>query len=182
MRRFLNIAALPFVVILFAFPAAAADNGFYIGGAVGQAAIDTGTLGDIEVDDDSTGFKVFTGYRFLTFLSVEGAYADLGTARGEGTAESEISVQGLSLQGVGYIPLGVADIFVKGGIINWETDVSGLIDGIETSTSNDGNDPVYGAGAQVRLGSFCIRGEVEYFDIEDADQLYMISVGASYTF
>ena len=172
------------IAVLIALPAAAADNGFYIGASVGQAAVATGELGDegdldIDIDSDSTGYKVFGGFRALTFLGVEGAYFDLGSSE---DADAEVAIDGLSLSVVGYIPLGIADIFGKAGMMSWNTEFSGSVDGDPLDVSSDGTDPVYGAGFQFRFQSFCIRGEVEYFDVEAADEIIMYSVGGSYTF
>ena len=36
--------------------------------------------------------------------------------------------------------------------------------------------------AGIRFGSFAIRGEFEYFDVDDADDVYLISLSALYTF
>jgi OOP family OmpA-OmpF porin len=182
MRRIVNSLLLSIVaILLLALPAAAADNGFYLGASFAQSSIATGDLTPINVEDDATGYKAFAGFRFLTFLAVEGAYRDFGdiSATPEGSTTSYgADVKGYDLQAVGFIPLGIADIFAKAGYFQWDADVnSGSI-----SSSTDGSDPVYGAGVQFRLKSFCIRGEVEYFDVKDLDSLYMYSIGASYTF
>jgi OOP family OmpA-OmpF porin len=171
-------------VALFAFPAVA-DDGFFIGASVGQSDITTADIEDLEdfsIDDDITGYKVFAGYRFLKFFAVEGAYIDFGTAETElviNPGVSEFSLDGYEVQGVFYLPLGIADIFAKGGLFEWSADLqtTGL-----SQASIDGSDPVYGAGVQFRIKSFAIRAEVEYFDVEATEDLYMYSLGASITF
>jgi len=45
---------------------------------------------------------------------------------------------------------------------------------------DDGFDFSAGAGVEIELGSFGIRGEVEYLDVLDETWLY--SVGATFTF
>lgn len=183
MKATRNVLVLIAALTLLSLPIAAADNGFYIGGAVGQAAINTGDLGEVEIDDDSTGWKAFAGGRFLTFVGVEAAYRDLGSVSAD-TANLglEADISGYDLQGVFYVPIVIADIFLKAGVIEWEADLTETIGSDVETTTNDGNDPVYGVGVQFRFSSFCIRGEVEYFDIERTDELYMYSIGASYTF
>lgn len=180
MRRTLNpLVLVAAVLILIALPAAAADNGFYIGGSVGQAAVNTGELGEIEIDDEATGYKVFAGVRMLTFLAIEGSYRDLGSVTDDDSGISyDADVTGYDLQAMAMLPLGIADIFAKAGLIEWESEFSGP----GGSVSRDGNDPVYGAGFQFRFSSFAVRGEIEYFDIESTDEFYMYSIGASYTF
>lgn len=173
--------AFVFVALLVDVPAFAADNGFYIGGAIGQSSFDAGDLEDVEFDSDATGYKVFLGGRFLTFLGVEGSYVDFGNLDDGGASELEVEVTGATLEGVAYLPLGVADIFVKGGVFQQsEIVLSGSGPGVVVS--DDETAPVYGAGLQFRIKSFAVRGEIEYFDIDGVDELYMISVGGSYTF
>jgi hypothetical protein len=160
-----------------ALPASAADNGFYLGGAIGQSSIQAGELTDEEFDVHATGYKVFAGGRFLTFLGVEGSYVDFGDIEDDTFQGVETEVTGASLQGVVYLPLGIADVFAKGGVFQ-QSDF--VISGVAES-SDDETAPVYG-GVQFRIRSFALRAEVEYYDLDAIDELYMISVGASYTF
>ena len=48
--------------------------------------------------------------------------------------------------------------------------------------SESGTDLMYGLGARFALGKLHIRGEWEEFDIEDADSVYMFSVGLAWQF
>lgn len=181
MRYLKSLLLLTAVVVLIALPASAADNGFYIGGSVGQTELDTGDLAGITVDDNATGFKAFAGVRMLTFLAVEGSYIDFGTAKvGSASAgtEAEAEATGYQVQAMGMLPLGIADIFVKAGMMTWDANLESAVE----SHAADGTDPVYGAGAQFRIQSFAIRGEVEYFDLEDTNGFYMYSAGVSITF
>jgi len=183
MRRSMILVVLAAAALLVAINASAADNGFYLGGSVGQASFTTGDLGDVDFNGDTTGYKVFAGGRFITFLGVEGSYVDFGEIDdARDNASYRADVTGYTLQGVAYLPLGIADIFVKGGMFQWDADLHSTIEGSSATFSTDGSDPVYGAGFQFRIQSFAIRGEVEYYDVQDADELYMYSVGASYTF
>ncbi|MCU0291616.1 MAG: outer membrane beta-barrel protein [Thermoanaerobaculaceae bacterium] len=185
MRQIKTLLVLTAVATLLALPAAAADNGFYLGLSAGQAELNTGDLGTTEVEGNANAYKLFAGYRFLNFLAVEGAYVDLGSAEDdqEGTSTHyEADVNGFELQGMAFLPLGIADIFVKAGLFNWNADLEGIIAGEPDSVSADGTDPVYGAGFQLRFKSFAVRAEVEYFDVEKANDVYMYSIGASYTF
>jgi hypothetical protein len=42
---------------------------------------------------------------------------------------------------VGYLPLDIADIFVKAGVIAGDASISGQIDGVTERQSEDGTDP-----------------------------------------
>ena len=48
--------------------------------------------------------------------------------------------------------------------------------------SEDGSDPAYGAGLRFTLGSVEVRGEYEVFEIEDAEDAYMASLGLVWRF
>jgi hypothetical protein len=189
MRRFGLSIALTGLLALLAIPAIAADNGFYLGASVGQTQLEIDELGeDIQSADfsgDDMAYKVFAGIRFLTFLSVEGAYRDFGAPEDE-LAELDATVTadltGYDVAAVGYLPLGIADIFAKAGMISWDADFKLDAGGSSVSVSDDGEDPLYGLGFQLRFKSFAVRAEVEYFDIEGADALYMYSVGGAFTF
>ena len=165
----------------------AADNGFYVGASVGQATlnIDDIDIADevFDLDADETTYKVFVGYRLLTFLAVEGSYVDFGTfedRRGDLTIQADAS--GFDAFAMGMLPLGVADLFVKVGAISWDADLKAAIADFTESDSDSGTDPAYGVGFQLRIRSFAVRAEAELFDVEGADDLYMVSVGGSYTF
>jgi OmpA-like transmembrane domain len=84
----------------------------------------------------------------------------------------------------GWIPLidlaveGSYTDFGKAGAANWDGNVSGS----NISGDDDGTDPVYGVGARFALGSFQIRAEYEYFDIDVVDGIDFISASLLYTF
>jgi hypothetical protein len=189
MRRTGLSIALTGLLGLLAFPAIAADNGFYLGASVGQTQLEIDELGeDIESADfsgDDMSYKIFAGLRFLTFLGVEGSYRDFGqpeddVAALDGTVTADLT--GYDVAAVGYLPLGIADIFAKAGMAAWDADLSLDAGSGTASVSDDGEDPFYGLGFQLRFKSFAVRAEVEYFDVEGAEALYMYSLGGSYTF
>lgn len=166
---------------LTAAPAfAGADSGFYLGAGVGQAS-----ASDIDIDDrefnfdgDDTGYKALVGFNFgwipLIDLAVEGSYTDFGNPEDNGI---EVDGSALAAFGLAGVNLGPFGIFGKAGVANWDGDVSGRISG-----DDDGTDPVYGVGARFALGSFQIRAEYEYFDIDVVDGIDFISASLLYTF
>jgi OOP family OmpA-OmpF porin len=189
MRRFELLVALVGLVALSALPAVAADNGFYLGASVGQTQLEIDQLADqvysADFSGDDMSYKIFAGLRFLTFLGVEGAYRDFGAPEDElaelgATVTADLT--GYDVAAVGYLPLGIADIFAKAGMIAWDADFSLDAGGSSVSVSDDGEDPLYGVGFQLRFKSFTVRAEVEYFDIESAEAVYRYSIGGSYTF
>ena len=60
-------------------------------------------------------------------------------------------------------------------MVSWEAD--SLLDGIPIDT-DDGEDLALGIGAEWNSdGAFGLRAEFEWFDVEDADAVWMGSVG-----
>jgi opacity protein-like surface antigen len=177
MRKAILAAAL---LALPALPAAAADNGFYLGASVGQANLKIDDLTDnvLEDDDfdaDDTAFKLIAGFRPLDWLGLEAAYVNFGEPEDTVIGEQlKADGDGISAFAVGFLAAGPVDLFAKAGLISWDSKIGGSFD-------DDGTDLAYGAGAQFRLLGLSIRAEYEKFDISDVD-LDMISIGVTYTF
>lgn len=169
-------AILTAVLLTAATAASAADNGLYLGGSVGRADVDVNE-GLAQLDGDDTGFKFIVGFRPLDWLAVEANYVDFGKVEsGALNAESD----GVSAFVVGFLPVGPVDLFAKGGLINWDSEVK--VRGGGRLFSDDGNDFAYGVGVQFRLLSLSVRAEYEKFDVDHVDDLNMLSLGLTYTF
>jgi opacity protein-like surface antigen len=176
MRKAILFAAA--LLTLPMLPAAAADNGFYLGASVGQANLQIDDLANIstaDFDGEDTAFKLVAGIRPLDWLAVEAAYVNFGepddTVLG---LPLEAEGDGISAFAVGFLPTGPVDLFAKAGLISWDSKIGGSFD-------DDGTDLAYGAGLQFRVLGLSIRAEYEKFDISDVD-LDMISIGLTYTF
>ena len=79
------------------------------------------------IDDSSTGFKLFTGYRFNKWLGLEGAYHRFGdfeddTTPGSPGGDAEVELKGFSIAGLLYIPVPVEDLdpFLKAGYYRFD--------------------------------------------------------------
>jgi opacity protein-like surface antigen len=175
MRKALLITA----ICLFApaLPALAADNGFYLGGSVGQANIEVEdvTFNGEDFDADDTGYKLIAGFRPLDWLGLEASYVNFGEPEDTLLGNSvEVEGDGISAFAVGFLAAGPVDLFGKVGLLSWDSRIVG--------SNEDGTDLAYGVGAQFRLLSLSVRAEYEIFDVEDVDDLNMISIGVTYTF
>lgn len=189
MKKFVFlIAALGFAV---AMPAEAKQNGFYLGASVGASTIAVSDfdddLGDIDFSDSGTGYKIFAGYRFIHFFAVEGSYVDFGSRTDTldsdiGEIDAEIGVTGWDLFAVGVLPIGPVDLFAKVGGIRWGADIKAYLDDVSDGESDSGTDLAYGVGIGFRLWRLALRGEFEMFDVEDSDDVYMVSIGAAFVF
>ena len=161
------------------------DSGFYLGGSLGQAGIEVdfaGVPGVPAFDENDTAYKIFAGYNFTLLpvinLGVEGGYVDFGGPKID-IVEPDFGIDAsVGVDG----PLGV---FGKLGYIFWDAEAS-LTDrnnpANNLSDDDSGSDLAYGVGARLNLGSLEVRGEYEYFDIEDAESVGMWSIGLAYYF
>src|SRR5690606_32945778 len=81
-RLYAAAAIAPTLLFGLSLPAAAADNGIYFGGSVGQANVEvdninvSGTLEDFKGDD--TSWKLIAGIRPLDWLGIEASYVNFG--------------------------------------------------------------------------------------------------------
>ena len=108
---------------------------------------------------------------------IEGGYIDFGNPQDDLVGQvARIDAEAWSLYGVGALGLSDSfDLFAKAGVISWEAD--SLIDGVPISV-DDGEDLALGIGAKWNSdGAFGLRAELEWFDVDDVDAVWMASVG-----
>lgn len=174
-------------VLLWAPGAAlAADNGFYLG--LASSDIDS----DYEIGpaasggpEDDRGFKGIVGFRPLDSFAIEANYVDLGeTVIPVSVAcittpcptAASIDSQAVSVSAVGLFTFPAIDLFARVGYARWQSELAPF-----ATQEREGTDPTYGAGAQVRVGSFALRFEYERFNFDD-DSADLVSLGFTYTF
>lgn len=162
-----------------------AESGFYAGGSVGQAAYEIGVVDQVQTfafDEDDFAWKVYGGFNLglvLVDLAVEAGYVDLGGPSGNILgSQIEVDADGIDAFGVLGYDLGPLGVFAKLGMISWDAEAT--IDGL--SARDDGTDLAYGFGAKFGLASLDIRAEYEIFDLDDSDDVSMISVGIVWSF
>jgi hypothetical protein len=167
-------------------PAAAmADSGFYLGGSAGMATVDIdvgSSEDDFGFDEDDFAWKLFGGYVWdlpLIDLGVEAGYVDFGEpSRSTEAGNIEADGSGVNLWGVAGIDVGPVGLFGKLGAIAWDFDGVAFDDPF----SEDGTDPAYGIGAKFMLWSLEARIEYEYFDVDGADRVDLLSAGLVWVF
>jgi opacity protein-like surface antigen len=175
--------------LLFSTPVmAGSESGFYLGGSLGSATIkakaQTPSGDDFDFNEDDSAYKIFAGYNFgiipLIDLAVEGSYVDFGNPNSTLTSGTKVEydLAGWNASGLAALTFGPFSVFGKAGVIAWDSDVA--IDDFKASDS--GSDPAYGLGAKVQFGSLAVRAEYEYFDVNQLNDVYLASIGLSYTF
>jgi opacity protein-like surface antigen len=165
------------------------DEGFYIGGGVGQFNVQIDDIDQTDeaiesLDDDDTAWKAFVGWRMNPYFALELAYIDFGgpsdridSAGSSGDFRVELS--GFAPYVIGTIPLGPVELFGKIGYLFYDVDASVDLDDPtfpDFDSSSSEQDLLYGAGIGMtffeRLNA---RLEYEKIDsdlIDDADALW----------
>ena len=180
------LGTLVAIIALASSPVALADSGPFIGASIGKATVaaelsDPG-FNDINFDEDDSAYKIFGGFAFdlpVVDFGVELGYFNLGSPSFDsGVADVSLDVSGYAAFALAGVNVGPVGLFLKGGYTSWDADIQ--IDDLKGS--EDGSDPAYGLGLRFTLGSAEIRGEYEVFDIDDADDVYMASLGVVWRF
>ena len=174
-----GLAASALAAALLVSGTAMADSGFYLGGSVGNTAlevnIDDGVGGFLPFDESDFSWKLYGGYNFdlpVLNLGVEGGYRSLGGPSATIAAETfGIDITAWDVFGVAGFDLGPVTLFGKLGMISWDADFT--VDGFDAG-SDDSQDTAYGLGASFNLGSFQLRAEYEMFDVSNVEDLYML--------
>ncbi len=192
--------------------AAVADNsGWYVGANAGQSLsrIDDGRieaglaesgLGTVLIDDFDRHFayKLYGGYQFSRYLSLEGGYFDFGKfgfaaqTLPQGTLRGELKLQGANLDLVGTLPVARRfAVFGRAGVnyadVRDSFEGSGPVDVLEPREGKHEVNYKMGLGVQYDLTEFLrLRGEVERYRIDDPVEgkadVDLFSIGLAYRF
>ena len=182
-----------------------ADGNWYGGISVGRAEaneigfedIDDGSALSGTVSNNDTGWKIFGGYSYNDFVSLEFSYVDLGAvsidavsdgngvAYAPGPVTAAIETTGFAMSVVASMPVSEQfRLHAKVGYYLWEADQSLSNSAFEpVSVKLDGTDPTVGVGASYRFAErFSVRGEYEKFtDIDNVDGS-LLSLGLTMSF
>lgn len=177
--------SIVFVLLLVVLTTSAQAQGWYAGAGIGNTfysskfSLDEAADQVQEIDENSTSWKIFGGFRHEGFLGIEGGYRNFGSPKttidGE---EYKISVKGWDANLIGRVEISLVDIFAKAGWMWWNGD--GSYAGLGTSDS--GSDFIWGLGAGVRLGRFGVRLEWESLEVDGPDNLSMVSLSGTIGF
>lgn len=159
----------------------------------------------VDFDEYDASFKAFAGYRFLDWLAVEGGWYYLGKPDGSAAfvdpstrIDTEIELKGWNADLVAFWRFQEQwEVFGKVGAFFWESDGS-VRSKVDASGSPSGNPPgsnqiVFsdengedikgGVGIQyLHDDNLALRGEFEYFDVDDTDDVWLVSFSAIWRF
>jgi opacity protein-like surface antigen len=190
-RRFgcaAGVAAL--VLLLLQLPEARAADplGLYLGGAFGQARVDTSLPNAEQFREDHSAFKIMAGLRPIPMLGAELEYVDFGhPGRFNGIGGSDVSMKGAAAFGMFYLPVPLVDVYAKGGLARLQSTANvnpclmclnpvAFPPRRSTNTSWTG-----AAGVQFKLGSVAVRGEYERFNAAGGNP-HLLSLGVTWSF
>lgn len=158
---------------------AGSDTGLYVGGSIGQSSFEKDNFNGLNVNDDDNGYKLFFGYNFgvipMLDLAIEADYREYGKFGGNGMNTEVTSSELFGLVGLNF---GLLGVFGKLGYSDTDLDraVGQFNENVDESAT------AWGVGAKLKFTSFALRAEYEALELDNVDDLYMFSVGASYTF
>jgi hypothetical protein len=145
--------------------------------------------------DSTTSVKVYGGYRFNEWFTVEGSYGvtdtlgesvTLPSNLGPIPAQLGVDFEFLTVNALGHIAF--EKLTLLGGIGYWDADITAEIDAtlpgfgqisFESSESDSGT--MYTLGLEWAFDSLALRVQYDLFDIDEADAS-MIGVGAHWVF
>jgi len=216
--RVLGVAAIAAIVspISQADDSSSYDNsydktGWYMGANIGKstANIDDGRiinnllqggLSTTSIDDneDDRGYKLFGGYQFNRYFSLEAGYFDLGEFDFSaetlplGTLDGRIKLKGINFDVVGYIPFteklsGFGRIGANYAEAKDTFRGTGAVNVLDPNASERALNPKVGVGLQYDFSQkWGMRLEAERYRINDAvgnkGDIDLVSVGVIYRF
>ena len=166
------------------------DEGFYIGGGIGQFNVQIDDLDETDeavetLDDDDNAWKAFVGWRMNPYFALELAYIDFGgpTDRFAGDGSSgdfTVDISGFAPYLIGTIPVGPVELFGKVGYYFYDIDFQVDIDD-PTFPDVDGGasdeDLLYGFGVGMtffeRLNARLEYEKIDSDFVDDADALWL---------
>ncbi|HEY5810899.1 MAG TPA: outer membrane beta-barrel protein [Povalibacter sp.] len=166
------------------------DKGFYAGAGIGQFNVKIDDIDDTDdaierLDDDDTAWKLFGGYRFNPYLSVEAAYIDFGAPSDRfdtsgSSGDYKVELSGFAPYIIGTLPLGPVELFAKAGYYFYDVDVTADFDDLGDdvfSSSDSGEDFLYGVGIGAtffdHLNARLEYEKIDSNDVDDADALWL---------
>ena len=134
----------------------------------------------MQLDDKSTGYKLFGGYQFNRNIALEAGYFNLGkfgftsNTLPAGTLNGQVKLQGLNLDLVGTLPLSerwsvLGRVGVQTAKANGAFSGTGAVSVGNPRPSERGTSYKLGAGLQYEVNrSFLVRGEAERYRVNDS--------------
>jgi OOP family OmpA-OmpF porin len=177
-------AAYAVSLILLVGPINAHAGDFYLGASVGNATLDDDFDG-LNVDDNTTAFRIVAGWKLNDFFSLEGGYNDFGDFKQSfndvnGLNTATLSADGFIFGAKGRVP--VSERFAltgRAGMFFWDGNAE--VNNVSQATPDDSN--LYlGVGANFSLNEkLQLTGDWTRYELESAVS-GVFSLGLQYHF
>ena len=202
-RLVVSTLAVLGAVLFTAGGVAAADtenpSGPYVGAGYGEFTVKLDSLEGVDdvlgdLDTDDSAFRVFFGWRFNPYFSLEADYVDLGAPRGNfdatgSSGDYEVELAGFAGYLIGTFPIGIFELSGKVGYyfhdvdLQVELDNVGSGDGDVFESDDSGEAVVYGVGAGVTfIEHINVNVEYELMDLDEVDDAYVLWLTAAWRF
>jgi len=171
------------------------DTGFYLGVGVSRVSTDAAQeFDDFDLDfsDTANTLNFRAGYMFSNWFGVEAAYYDFGDLEDtiqdliaeftDDQISSNLDLKGYGLSLVGTLPLKYVDLYLKGGAVRLDGEISASANGISASRSEDSTEPFAAVGAEVDFGMINFFGEYSRIIDNDDIEVDFISAGVKFEF
>lgn len=165
-------AATTALIGCMATPALADENrGFHMGVGWGGISTEIHDIEDIDIDfdEDEDALKVFGGWRFNRWLSVQLDYMDLGESQTDidGGGRLDVTTHTWSPSIVGTLPIAFIELFASAGLLYY--DVEADFSGNEVFDESDQGE-IYGAGIGITVFErLALRLEYQQLEIDEFD-------------
>jgi OOP family OmpA-OmpF porin len=177
-------AAVAVSLMLFSLPIDAYAGDFYLGASIGYATLNEDFDG-LHVDDNSTAFRMFAGWSFNDYFSLEGGYHNFGDFEQTfddvgGPSTAKLSADGFTFGATGRVPVSERIALTgRAGMFFW--DGTAEINDVSQATPSDSN--LYlGAGASFDVSrNFQLTGDWTRYELESTTS-GVFSVGFQYRF
>jgi hypothetical protein len=153
---------------------AAAEDGFYLSGALGDAQQNYGPA-VFDAHGSQTGYKFALGFRPIDLFAAEVSYVDFGRAFG---GINYADTNAIGVFALAFLPIPVVDVYGKVGLADWRTNAQSPF----ISFNRNGADLAYGAGVGTSWGRLGARVEYERYDVSHSNDMSLASVGVTWTF
>lgn len=173
---------------------ALAQGNFYVGGTIGNTSLDRDFEDfNLNFEDDDASWSAFAGVQATETFAIEASYNDFGDFNSSSNfdltqTDVDAELTGYDVMAVLTVPVGPLRVFGKGGLVYWDSKAVAQIfppvgPGFQLREEDNGTDLALGGGLELRLGdALSLRGELEWFDIEDTEEVYFASLGFTYRF
>jgi opacity protein-like surface antigen len=174
-------------------------SGPYVGAGYGEFDVKIDDLEGVDdvledLDTDDSAFRVFFGWRFNPYISLEADYIDLGNPRGNfdasgSSGDYEVELAGFAGYLIGTLPIGIFELSAKVGYYFHDVDLTVDLEGIGSGdgdvleSSDNGEAVVYGIGAGVTfIEHINVNLEYELMDIDDFDDANVLWITGAWRF